>query len=1216
MSPTKNSLTTLLHDLIKVQKNGLEIINKLSDVVSSKSDTVEIDILDENNVIKKVVIPSYGKLQSQIERLETNVKGLSGLGDADAVLQLADGSFRKVLKDSLAKEAKNITSITAPGGFSSRANWFFESFLNPLLYVSFNFGSQIKSNTERIEVARYILTLDTDSKSRYFNENFNGKSNLNYDEFLDTLLEQNILFYLDQDVITLPPRDLKFNGNFSVLKVLDIPITTTINGEEITKRDLKFKLDKLTYSDRDSRYTDTQQLKIGDSLIVNTNTRNTRYQITQIDEGTTTITVKLLEGFDKVNIGTDNLTFFGDSAAASLVDVNVGFNEKTVLFVKPIDPDSEIKATEWSPGVGYFSSDLTISDIENGERTLEQYYKDEVVDFGAYLFSMAKEGTPPSILAETPYTPSPLTDSFSMVQINKHVTDTPVIDEIKRLHAESVKLKNKIGQFDIAVSQKQSQLANKKYKSKVVRDTDRNELNLLVEERASASKLYSSVVRDINTNSIESGISDVSPKFKLRGFWPIPQAKFSSQTNPQEIIQFAISYRYVTKDGSANQAEQLEFVDTDGTTRRGSFTTWVEQKTAVRQRITDEVTGQVKWVVEDIESADTVNINQLDIPIRSGEGVEFRIKSLSEAGYPSNPAESEWSDIIRVDFPAELESTISVGEILDEAKKESVRISLQDELENKGIYRHVQESVESGGRYFAHSALELASGFVDDQQTSVSLFEKLKTIDDQLQLLTDLIEKTKGEVQVRVVDENGNEYQVEQNGKLEITAPNYRSEVESLSVKKGVIITKTYYMVVENTRASQLELYSKIYGPINRRPNASWDTQTSAFIADEGQYKFNGANTEYNSNDRYDQVPMMADRDEIINAFSDKTNPFVTAFNPIPYQSTQSLGQFINFRYSSIDGTESLFGNIHSTGIPNTIGTNGLNSTNPSTTVDDLEHKHQSNPIPSPFTSVASPLSPDFVVLNVGPLGGGFANQDVLEVIEYLPASSTQFVYDDAILVHRSHPMIPIWAEDPANPGEFLGTELIANFENNIRNSKFAILENANQNGNKQLPYYYDDTLNRSAKIGFEANDQFLLGGLSCGSYFFPKMTDHNQIRVEGNTLNAITNIGSGSNSAVAIPLVFQYRMTDFFGAGTNGEGLIGGKFSSKVSQLIYNKTIGIDIFHSVDEKFSFDVTVTAKYRSDRIDVSDTPSRSFQNTIDDLNDSLTTTLSSQPNISK
>ena len=213
--------------------------------------------------------------------------------------------------------------------------------------------------------------------------------------------------------------------------------------------------------------------------------------------------------------------------------------------------------------------------------------------------------------------------------------------------------------------------------------------------------------------------------------------------------------------------------------------------------------------------------------------------------------------------------------------------------------------------------------------------------------------------------------------------------------------------------------------------------------------------------------------------------------------------------------------------------------------------------------------------------------------------------------------MIKGWATVPGTNGGIFDHNLLNTaFINNIRNSRFAILENSHGNGNKQIGYLYDDQYVRSAKIGFESTDQYLLGGKSCGSYFFPKMTDHNQARVEGNTLNAITNIGTGSNSSVAIPLVFQYRMTDFFGAGTNGEGLVGGKFSSKVSQLIYNKTIGIDIFHSIDEKFSFDVTVTAKYKSDRIDVSDTPSRSFQNTIDDLNDSLTTTLGSQPNISK
>ena len=289
---TKNSLTTLIHDLIKTQKNSLEIINKLSDVVSSKSDTVEIEVLDENNVIKKVVIPSFGKLQSQIERIETNVEGLAGLGDADSVLQLADGSFRKVLKDSLQKEAEDITSINVPAAFKSKSNWFFESFLNPLLFVSFDFGTQIKPNTERVEVARFILNLDTEQKQEFFNNEVLGKSDIVYDEFLDLLLEENIKFYLDQDVIKLPPRELRYFGNFSVLRVLDNPVTNVVNGEDVVSRDLRFKLDKLTYSDRDSKYNDTQQIKLGDSLVVNTDDRNTRYSVKESDEGTSTIAVE------------------------------------------------------------------------------------------------------------------------------------------------------------------------------------------------------------------------------------------------------------------------------------------------------------------------------------------------------------------------------------------------------------------------------------------------------------------------------------------------------------------------------------------------------------------------------------------------------------------------------------------------------------------------------------------------------------------------------------------------------------------------------------------------------------------------------------------------------------------------------------------------------------------------------------------------------------
>jgi len=168
---TKYSLTTLLNDLLKLQNNGYQIISKLSEIVSSNADTVQIPITDNNGVVQTVAVPSFGSIKNQLVRLENNIESLSGIG-ADSSVRLADGTFRKVLVSKLQKEAADIKSMPLPIGFSTRENWFFESFLNPLLYVKFDLTNQIKFNTENVEVARYILNIDSDAKKKIYNDTF------------------------------------------------------------------------------------------------------------------------------------------------------------------------------------------------------------------------------------------------------------------------------------------------------------------------------------------------------------------------------------------------------------------------------------------------------------------------------------------------------------------------------------------------------------------------------------------------------------------------------------------------------------------------------------------------------------------------------------------------------------------------------------------------------------------------------------------------------------------------------------------------------------------------------------------------------------------------------------------------------------------------------------------------------------------------------------
>lgn len=189
---TKYSLTTLLNNLLKLQNNGYQIITKLSDVVASNADTVEIDVMDGNGVIQKVYVPSFGSLKNQMVKLEQDIKSISGIGETNTSVQLSDGTFRKILVSSLQKEAADIKAMSVPTTFNKKENWFFESFLNPLLFVTFDLTNQVRPDTEKIEVARYILNLNTPEKLRVFNDKFAGNSAIKYPEFVQILLDNGI----------------------------------------------------------------------------------------------------------------------------------------------------------------------------------------------------------------------------------------------------------------------------------------------------------------------------------------------------------------------------------------------------------------------------------------------------------------------------------------------------------------------------------------------------------------------------------------------------------------------------------------------------------------------------------------------------------------------------------------------------------------------------------------------------------------------------------------------------------------------------------------------------------------------------------------------------------------------------------------------------------------------------------------------------------------
>jgi hypothetical protein len=116
-----------------------------------------------------------------------------------------------------------------------------------------------------------------------------------------------------------------------------------------------------------------------------------------------------------------------------------------------------------------------------------------------------------------------------------------------------------------------------------------------------------------------------------------------------------------------------------------------------------------------------------------------------------------------------------------------------------------------------------------------------------------------------------------------------------------------------------------------------------------------------------------------------------------------------------------------------------------------------------------------------------------------------------------------------------------------------------------------------SDKLGFNNNDQFLIGKYSCGAYLFLGPSSASSVQVSGNTALSTATIGTGESNAIVVPLIFQFRAVD-------KAGYIGGwRKSGNLSNITYTKKIGVDIQVRNEDIFSFDVQMTGSYKNDTL---------------------------------
>lgn len=1189
-----NSISQLLEQFLELNTNSLETFKRINEAITTDKETVSIDLFNSRtNTMETIQIPAFGYLKREIDRLNSNLSSISGLEGSNANVRLKDGSFRTIHTSRLKGPSPSITSLASPTQFSTKLNDFFENFLNPLLTINLDVSKQIPIETEKVYVERFIFNENDLASITAFDELYKGGSELVYSDFKTQLSNNNFVHYLDSQVIDMPIRTIQYTGFFDVVKIDNAQKNVVIDGTTQTKTVKLFTLNKLTFTDSTKTLKDTETLKTGDSLIVNSGNYRTRYQILSIDTSTTQVELLLIEGSESIKIGANQLGIYKDVDTDLNIEINVAFNERQVIFVKPIDPISKIPAEDFSPGVGFYSNDLEMNDATGTKMTLAEYYKNEVADFGQFLKSLKVDYIPPAASGITPTPPVINVENFKVVQINKHLTDNTTTDKIKQLKSDKSSTEQSLKQLDESIKQKKSLINTKKFASQAESDTHKNELSSLVSQRESESKLFSSTVSEIKSSAESADLQTASPKYKVRGFWAVPEPKTIGNQVSQEVVQFKIRYRYVSTSGKTSTIDQIKFVDaTNQTEKTAAFSNWVEVSGPVRKRAMD-ANGKYGWILESEEDANAVNFNSFDISINPGEVVEFMIKSISEAGFPANPLESDWSEIQKIEFPQGEINTDNLGNVIKANELDLLKVQIQEDLESAGVYKHVGESFTVGSQTFAHSANTIASGFITDTQAPITVYEKLLALQNEVLSLRAVIEKTTGELLVRIIDENGNVTPVTNNSTVQLFAGYYSQEIPAVN-GKGAIVTKNFKIELSNTKATDLELISRIVGDTAQpAPVSSNNTRFGLYkpTTDPTPNPVDsvyGNDTYYTIEGKYDLVPVI---------YQNIGTLATDYINSGPDQSSQLKGQFIYSRFRNIANDDNLYvitegvdGNIN-TAIDS--GTNsaydlyeyGISYTFPTVPlIGTTGFKNFNGIVGVPFTSIST--SPDDFVWSGDYLVSGSTSTPQKVAIG---TQITYSQYSNGIYMHVNHPLL----QDGSNSLEEVARNGMVGMP------KTASLRATDLNGKKQTPLRIINTisttvtptpsnptgivegLRQTGKAGFSPEDQYLLGGRSCGSFLYISPLNTNSLVVDASNKSGKKLIPGGSANAISVDLVFQYRMTDYYGPNTTGTGRIGGILDNTFTNLSYAKKIGIDIIDFGSNDFKFDIEVTSKYAAE-----------------------------------
>lgn len=775
MSTTKGD--KLLSDILLNYENLITLLKAYAD--ASNSDQV-VKLRKYDGTEESVSIKSYGNLLKDLNNIQSQFNSLI---NSETYRLQSNGEIVTYKRTSLLNiDHLKVFQLGAECVVNPNKD-IIENFVFPLVQLPIELDKIIESQNS-VQANCYIIEngfeLIPDNVSFLELNNLIKTGKVTAKDFTRTL--------------QVKKKPIGLYGTFDIINVTNTGEAQTYNVE----------LNTLLYGSTLSLENNIQ-LKTGDKLV--TPDGSSEFEIVFVDVLNKVVRLHLGEyynGFNALKPGVNALEFkqkFDESSDSSIIYLPIKPKQKLVTFFQLSNARFEGYP---SVGVKIDTSDFTV--IHNSKKyTIDEYFENYVSDFSSYLSGLISETTIPFSLGIRPDKPVLENANFQVVQINKHLIDSKTKTEIESLNKQKQAIKNQIEYKQLQIQQYEQELNSLKYNSieeknyriQTIKNI-REEINVLEQNVLTTS-------RSIDNQVSETGITNQSPKYKIIGFWHIQPPIFNTLTPPQHIVKYEVQYRYLSRGIDVADTPTYKMID-NGKEVLVTYSNWNTYQSSSLTKIIDETTKQPKWEQQRLDSIDNININQCAISINENESVEIRIRAVSEAGYPITPLMSEWSNIIRIDFPDSLKDSNLQSTITRNTRDLSLA-EFTNILYQQGILSHLAGTIRDGDRVFHHAAKDIASGQYTPEQKNIPLDVVIRTLIDEINRLKS--KNDQSSVVVSFVDFDNESYLIQPNSTLEIFAGNYTDTIDIVkSEQYGSIITKRGYIKLQNTSNIPVEIQS------------------------------------------------------------------------------------------------------------------------------------------------------------------------------------------------------------------------------------------------------------------------------------------------------------------------------------------------------------------------------------------------------------------------